>query len=210
VVPDVPARPDLPWVSSEVAGLFLLAGLLDRLGWPDRIACWGPAAAQGQRAVSYVLAGLALAVTGRSASSPQHLDPGLTLFAGLFDGPDLGGLRRFAASITAADCRELLRGLCGPNATEALTWDATLDALAGELLRAFAGRVRGFRQASRSFVVKHLVALPGRIRVEPERLLVVLAPQPFHVALRVAGLDGTMTSLGWLGGRDLTLELEGL
>jgi hypothetical protein len=207
VAPGPPAAPPgTPWVASDVAGLFLLVGLLERLGWPRQIARRWP------RAVPFVLAGLALAVIGRRADAPGRLDPGLAMFAGFFDEPDPGGLARFFAGTSEADRAELLRDLCGPAAPadSAATWAATLDALAGELVGAFAGRVRGFGRASRAFAVKQLIALPGRVRAEPERLSAVLAPRPFHVALRVAGLDGSVPAVGWLGGRTLTIELEGL
>ena len=55
-----------------------------------------------------------------------------------------------------------------------------------------------------------LLALPGRVCVEPRRLGVILAPAPFHPALHLCGLDDPVADVGWLGGRTVTFELEGL
>lgn len=204
---------DILWISSDCAGLFLLIGVLKKLGWPERIPRSSLGSSHGTRAVTYVLAGLGLAVLGRFVESPDRLDPGLALFAGWVGDPNLAGLRRFFASWSAADrlavLAELDEGTEGTaEATE--SWSTTFDYLAERVVCEFMRRVRGFRQASRSFVVKNFFALPGRISVEEKRIVVQLAPSPFHVALHISSMDESVESVSWLDGRRLEFHLEGL
>ncbi len=210
---------DEPWVSSDCAGLFLLVSLLNRLGWPEIIRRSSVDVSLGPRAITYILAGLGLAVLGRFVDAPkqpewpERIDPGLALFAGWLDEPHLAGLRSFLASGSPSMRSELLVALVRdtdlPNGCSD-GWATTLDFLAAQVVRTFAGRVRGFKHASRPFVVKHFLALPGRIRVSGEQLTVVLPPSPFHVALHLSGMDDTTESVDWLGGRRVHFQLEGL
>jgi hypothetical protein len=193
------------WVSSDVAGLFLLVGSLERLDWPRRWLA-GPLGAQhGPRAVSYLLGGLALALVGRFSEAIGPLDPGVAIFAGFFGEPDLGGMRRFFAA-------PLPGGLAEARAVSASaqTWAGELETLADLLVRTFAVRIRGFRDASRAFLVSRLIATPGRVRIEDHRIQVRLAPNPLHIALHVSGIDYAVGPLAWYGGRSVDLELEGL
>jgi hypothetical protein len=204
---------DIRWISSDCAGLFLLIGLIKKLGWSESILQSALGSAYGPRAVTYIFAGLSLSVLARFVDDPDRLDPGLALFAGCPGDPDLAGLRRFFASGSAADRREILTELIGetkgPNDASEV-WAATLDCLAEQLIREFALRVRGFRHASRSFVVKNCFALSGRIGVEEKRMVVRLAPSPFHVALHISSMDESVESVTWLDGRRLEFQLEGL
>ena len=204
---------DIRWISSDCAGLFLLIGIIKKLGWFESIqqsALW---LAYGPRALTYILAGVGLSVLSRFFGGPERLDPGLTLFAGWLGGPDLAVLQHFFDSGSAADRRAILTALTGEtkglnNASE--SWAATLDRLAERLIREFALRVRGFRKASRSFVVKNCLALPGRIGLEENRIVVQLTPSFFHVALHISSMDECVESVGWLGGRKIVFQLEGL
>lgn len=204
---------DIRWMSSDCAGLFLLIGVLNKLGWPERILRSSLGSAHGPRAVTYVFAGLGLALLGRFDDAPERIDPGLALFAGWVGDPDLGGLRRFFASGSAADrlavLTELDEGTEGTaEATE--SWSTTFDYLAERVVCEFTRRVRGFRQASRSFVVKSFFAIPGRIGVKEKRMVVQLAPSPFHVALHISSMDESVESVSWLDGRRLAFHLEGM
>lgn len=207
LVPQPPSASvrEAPWVESEVAGLFLLVEPLERLGWPRRWRTGPLAAEHGERALPSLLTGLALAVLGRFPAGLGRLDPGLALFAGIFGDPDVGALRRFFESRPPAGVSSGGEGAGGVGG-----WAEELDALAGVLVRAFAGQIRGFRESSRAFLVARLIATPGRVRVEEGRLLVRLAPNPLHVALHVSGADYPVGPLGWYGDRTVEFELEGL
>ncbi len=92
------------WVTSELAGLFLLVPLLARWGWPRRVEA---ALRETPGAIGFFLAGLGLAVAGRASAAPERPDPGLTLFAGCEGWLDLAGLTRFLAAGEPADRRRL-------------------------------------------------------------------------------------------------------
>ena len=82
--------------------------------------------------------------------------------------------------------------------------------LADTLLHSFASRIHGFRQATRQGIVNMFIARPGRIRIEPDRIVVVPTPSPYDVALHIAGLDASIEGLAWLGGRRLEFEMGNL
>jgi hypothetical protein len=200
-------------VSSDYASLLLLVGLLQRLEWPQSILHLTFGATHGLRAITYIFAGLGLAMLNRFGEKPLQLDPGLALFAGWVDEPDLAGLQRFFTLGTPIERQTLLTEIFPKREVlekDAESWGATLDCMVELATREFASRVRGFRQASRSFIVKHFFALPGRIRVEDSRLVITLDPSPFHVALHLSGWDETVDDVRWLGGRRLEFQLEGL
>ena len=200
-------------VSSDCAGLFLLVRLLACLRWPERILASSLGQASGPRAITYCLAGLGLAGLGRFVEAPDRLDPGLALFAGWLDEPDLAGVRRFFAAGSPAERQELLVALLGAGETvdgRSDCWASTFDRLADHIIRSFAWEVRGFRQSSREFVVKRFLALPGRIEVGERWLSVTLASSPFHPALHLSGMDEAVEAAGWLGGRRVELQLDGL
>jgi hypothetical protein len=203
--------PNARWAPSDCAGVWLLAGLLDRQGWPQSLLQSSLGASYGPRAITYGLAALALAVLNRFDPEVRGLDPGLALFAGWVEEPDLAGLRRFLAEGSPDARRELLTAIAGTEAADdqAATWEAAFDWLAERIIRDFAIRVRGFRQASRNFVVKSFLAVPGNIRVEEKRILVRLESNPFHVALRISSMDEPLEAVSWLGGRRLEFQLEG-
>ncbi|WP_353064438.1 hypothetical protein RBB77_01580 [Tunturibacter psychrotolerans] len=190
----------LQWISSDHAGLLLMVSVVQRLDlWqlirkPEFIRFGGP------RALSFLLAGAGMALLGAPVTA-DYIDPLVALFAGMFAEPDLAGMRQFF-SVTDAGA---VAGL-----VQAETWEQALDLLAVELSRVFAGRVRGFRQASREAVRKQFIRVPGRVLVEPSRVLVVLEHSPWHVALHLSGMDEPLGSVQWLGQRRLEFVLEGL
>jgi hypothetical protein len=196
------------WISTECAGLFLLINVAERLGWADRLDRLSFGAANGPRLLTYTLAGIGLAILGRFEEAPASLDPGLALFSGWVDAPELGGLRRFFASEPAQTRRDLLVELLGDEVSEegSIHWKACFDALANHLIREFAGRIRGFGRSSRQFVVKNFLALPGRIRVEETRLLIVFTSGPLNAVVHMSRLDDPVEEVSWLGRRRIEFE----
>jgi hypothetical protein len=188
----------------------LLTGVLDALDWPRRILRGALGSTYGAAAVPCFLTGLALAVLDRFTESPTRLDAGLALFAGFAGEPDYAAVRRFLAEADPGEFVELLPAIGEQGPAHAEAAPAAFALLADALVRAFASRVRGFRQASRPFLVARLLATPGRIRLGPTSLRVVLAPNALHPALHVSGIDVTVQTVRWLGGRHVEFELEGL
>jgi hypothetical protein len=200
------------WITTESVGLFLLISLVERLGWADRLSRLTFGTTTGPRLLTYTLASLASSILGHFDATPAYLDPGLALFSGWMEAPDPGGLRRFLASESDQARRDLLHELLPDEVTEedSLNWEACFDSLANHLIRAFAGRIRGFGRSSRQFVVKNFLALPGRIRVEETRLLVVFTSSPLNAVIHMSRLDDPVEAVGWLGGRRVEFEPYGL
>jgi hypothetical protein len=194
------------WLESECAGVFLLASIVQRLGlWAlarrPELAPFG-----GPRGFSLLLAGTAMTLLG-PWEPHDPIEPAVALFAGASArGGDLDRteIERFFAEADVG-MLDALDGIVGGS-----TWRAALDALADDIARRFAQRIRGFRQASREAVVRQFVRLRGRVLVEERRLLVVLDPSPWTVALHIAGADTPIDSVEWCGERRLEFLLEGL
>jgi hypothetical protein len=199
------------WITTECAGLFFLIRIVERLGWAARLGRCSFGAAYGPRFLTYTLAGLGSAILGRFDEAPAYLDPGLALFSGWVEAPDLGGLCRFFASESAQTRRDLLLELLGDEVPEddSLDWRACFDSLANHLIREFAGRIRGFGRSSRSFIVKNFLALPGRIRVEETRLVIVFTSSPLNVVVHLSRLDDPVDAVTWLGGRRVEFQTDG-
>ena len=199
------------WRSTDCAGQFLLIRVLDELGWEDRLSRSSLSATCGKRLLTYILAGVASAVLNRFDEEPAYLDAGVALFSGWIDQPNLGGFRGFLASGSVETRRDLLRELLGEEAIEecSINWLSCFEALANHLIQEFTNHIRCFGKPSRSFVVKNFVALPGRIRIEETRLLVVFTSSPLHVVLHLSGLDDPVEAVSWLGGRRIEFRAEG-
>ena len=197
--------------STDCAGLFLLIRVLDELGWEGRLTRSSASATYGLRLVTYILAGVASAVLNRFTEEPTYLDAGMALFSGWIDRPNLDGFRDFLASGSVETRRDLLRELLGEETIEeySVNWLACFDSLANHVIREFTKQIRCFGKPSRSFVVKNFVALPGRIRIEETRLVVVFTSSPLHVVLHLSGLDDPVEAVGWLGGRRIAFQTEG-
>jgi hypothetical protein len=58
-------------------------------------------------------------------------------------------------------------------------------------------------------VVKNFVALPGRIRIEEKRLVVIFDSSPLHIVFHLSGLDDPVEAASWLGGRRIEFQAEG-
>jgi hypothetical protein len=192
------------WISTNYCGLFFLTGLLARLDW---ITTWRQLAAFQPGGVNPIIAGLALAIVDKFDPALVALDPGLALFAGYSENPDLPHARKVFQEFQREVRLDVLHAAIENDANDdaAQDWQSTFDLLAEKLLREFATTVRGFRQATRQVIVKSFIARPGRIRVERDRLVVIPQASPYHVALHLSGLDTPIASVGWLGCR---LEFE--
>jgi hypothetical protein len=187
------------WITSDACSVLLLLSVIRRLGlWrlvdePELVKFGGP------RAVSFLLVATGMTLLGEWDPSGA-VDPAVTLLAGIFTEVDRGGLTQF---FTESDPHRIAE-LAGE------TWPETWEKLAIELARSFAERVRGFRQASRAAVVKQFIRMPGRVLVEERRMVVKLEPSPWSVALHISGMDESLESVEWLGGRRVDFVLEGL
>jgi hypothetical protein len=200
------------WIDSDLASLFLLVPVLLRLGWPHRIRtsrCWDE---YGPRALTYTLAGAALAIAGRPPE-PAVADRGLLLFAGWTGEPDVRGFRRWLEATSVDERCDLLVSLLSEGevpAEAASGWESAFQTLAHALVRRFADDLRGFRRSSDRFVIERFLSTPGRVLIEPDRLLVSLRPNPLWVAVHLSGGDSPVDPAGWLGDRRVEFELEGL
>jgi len=154
----------------------------------------------GPRAFSFLLAAAGMTLLG-DWEPTLSLETAVALFAGIFSEVDYAGLKQFLAE---ADVRSVSAVLSGT------TWIEILQNLATEFCRGFAHRIRGFRESSREAVIKQFIRMPGRVLVEEQRLLVVLEPSPWSVALHISGTDQSLENLEWLGGRRVDFVLEGL
>ena len=188
------------WTPSDCAGVLLLLSIARRLGFwrlarEAEFVRFG-----GCRALSFLLAGVGMTLLGEwSPGNP--IEPAVALFAGIFAEPDRAGMRQFFAESAVRAISDLVK---------AETWPEALAAAAAELARAFAQRIRGFRQTSREAVVRQFLRVPGRVLVEDRRLLVVLDPNPWSVALHISGVDETLDAVQWMGDRRVEFVLEGL
>ena len=188
------------WIVSDCAGILLMLSVVDRLN------LWRFARAPeflrfgGERALSFLLAGIGMTLLKPWRFS-DTVDPAAALFAGVFSELDLAEMRRFFSAADVGAMAEFV---------QAETWEEALDLAATELARSFAGRVRGFRQASREAVVKQFIRLRGRVLVQRTRLLVVLAPTPWAVPLHLSGLDQPIAPAERLEYRRVEFVLEGL
>jgi hypothetical protein len=81
--------------------------------------------------------------------------------------------------------------------------------LAAKLIGEFTSLVPGFRRASREAIVRQFLRKPGRVQVGEHVVSVLLAPSPFHVALRIAGMDDPVQPVNWMNNRRLEFRLLG-
>jgi hypothetical protein len=206
-----PARMQPPWLSLDSAGLLLLAGIVQRIGWADlryqsALAPWGE-----PRFFQDLLAGVGAAILGRDVLSAPELEPAVRVFAGMEGEADMLGIRHTLASTGTAGRRSLLHYLApGAAAARSGDWPATFDALADRLVGEFASSVPGFREATRPAVVRQFLWTLGRVRVSDEVVSVLLDPSPYHVALHLSGMDDALPSVSWMNGRRLEFKLLGL
>jgi hypothetical protein len=209
VAPPSAKSAEVRWISSEWCGMFFLVSTLARLGW---IPAWSRLADFQAGGAACLVAGLALAIAEKFDPAAPPMDPAMALFAGYLGDPAITHMRRvFQESPRQIRTKVLEAALPHEASNDAAeNWEATFELLAGTLLRDFAARIRGFRQATRRSIVRSFVARPGRIRIEEERIVVFLDPSPFHVALHIAGMDGAVEPSLWLGGRRIEFDLADL
>ena len=188
------------WVESGNCGVLLLLSTVQRLGIVRLASTPQFEQFGGPRAISFLLAALGMTLLGEWDPG-RPVDPAVALFAGIFSEVDRAGLKEF---FVQSDVRSIADPI------HAETWPNALQLLATDLTRAFAQRIRGFRQASREAVVKQFLRIPGKVLIEEQRLLVILASSPWAVALHVSGMDESLTGIEWLPGRRVDFVLEGL
>jgi hypothetical protein len=202
-------------VSGDCLGVLLLAGLIERFRWPQRILQTELGRKWGHRAVVCFLAGLAQHLSGKHPDS-RDLDPGVALFAGWIKpaSADVALLRTMFSSASNEARAELIHALdLSGNSEQSVAfadWEKTFAHLGDYLLREFAGRVRGFRKATPAFIVNAFLKQGGRACIDDKRILVILQPNAFHVALHLSSVDEPVESVSWLEHRRLEFQLEGL
>ena len=216
---DVIARTDVQkqsyWVSGDCVGFLLLAGLIDRFQWPQHILESELGQTWGNRAVVCFLAGLAQHLLGKDPED-NDLDPGVAVFAGWLKpaSADVHIVQTILSSASDEDRAELIRALDVSRSNEeskaSTDWTTTFDYLGNQIIREFASRVRGFRKASPAFVVNTFLKQAGRICIDDKRILIILDPNPFHVALHISSIDEPVESVSWLDHRRLEFQLGGL
>lgn len=209
VPPPSNAPAEARWITSDWCGMFFLIGSLARLGWTSE---WRKLPEFQMGGVACLVAGTALAVTGKFEADVRSLDPGIALFAGYVSEPDIAHLRRVFQEFPREARLSVLRAALPDEAEDdpAETWELTFERLADALLRDFASQIRGFRQATRQGIVRSFIARRGRIRIDPQRILVSPGPSPFNVALHVSGMDAPIEAGSWLGRRRVEFELGDL
>jgi hypothetical protein len=191
---------NLTWVTSDCAGVLLMLSIVRRLDLWRLIRKPEFARFGGPRALSFFLAGIGMTLL-KGWDFADSIEPAVALFAGIFSEPDLVGMRQFFSEANVSAVAEFV---------QAESWEGALDRAATELSQSFATRVRGFRHASREAVVKQFIRVRGRVLVEKTRLLVVLEPTPWAVALHLSSMDETLERVDWLGERRAEFVLEGL
>ena len=200
-----------PWLEVESAGLLLLTAIVIRLGWAEFRDDTFLSRFGGPRFFQILMAGIGSAVLDPTSLEFHSLDPAAALFAGFEREPGLAGMRHSLATIDSAHRGQLLARLMPDAAivTAAKDWPATLDALAEKLIGEFTSRIPGFRQASREAIVRQFLRKPGRVQMTEHLVSVLLASSPFHVALRISGMDDPVPSVSWMGNRQLEFRLLG-
>lgn len=188
------------WIHSECAGILLMLFVVHRLGLTRFARKPEFLRFGGMRAFSFLLAGIGMSLLQRG-KPPDAIEAAVAVFAGMVHEPDVAGMRQFFAATDVS----VLSGFA-PSAT----WPEALDRAATQFTEVFAACIRGFRKASRESVVKQFIRVPGRILVEEARIMVVLDPNPYAVALHLSGVDDPLAGVEWLGGRRVEFVLEGL
>jgi hypothetical protein len=182
--------------------------MINWLGWEEQLARSQLGSRYGSRLLTYTLAGVGLAILNRFLDAPNYLDPGLALFAGWIEEPDLGGLRAFLNSTSIEERCDLQRVLLSQETAEPAgdSWLSCFDALADRLIQEFAVNLRHFGEPSRAFVVRNFIALPGFIRIEDKRMVVNFASNPLQIVLHLSGLEDPVEAVSWLGGRSVYFQ----
>jgi hypothetical protein len=76
-----------------------------------------------------------------------------------------------------------------------------------EVLRRFAGRLRGFEASSPEYLGRQFLRLPGYIELDEKSVTVTLHQAPLGLVLQMNGFSGGQGPFAWLGGRELTINL---
>src|SRR5262249_33647876 len=153
----------------------LLAGLIERFRWPQRILESGMGRKWGNRAVVCFLAGLAQHLLEKDPDD-NDLDPGVAVFAGWLKPASavVDAVETIFSSATDEDRAELIRALDvspgNEESTASTDWTTTFDYLGNQIVREFASRVRGFRKATLAFIVNTFLRQAGRICIDDTRV----------------------------------------
>jgi hypothetical protein len=170
------------WIDLERASLLLLIRPL--LAMPWRLE-WR----HDPLALQSLLYGLACEIQNQFDPRVPRLDRSAAALAGIFGDAVLTPMRRFFG---ASDRAPLLR------------------TIASELIAKFTAMLPGFRKAEQAAIVRQFLCTPGRIRVDDESVLVVIEPNPWFAAVRIASLDHPIEAVPWFEDRRVEFRIEGL
>jgi hypothetical protein len=186
---------DARWRETDGAGVLLLYGALQRLGWSRALRKAGAP----MRVVQALIVGCAMRLLRPGWTPEAAIEPAAALLAGMTGQVDRHGVAEIFETQPPS-----------PPGIVAADWPDLVDQAAGALARAFAGRLRGFRDAEPEVVARHFLRRPGRVRLAEDELSVVLSPSPWAVVLHVAGADEPLEGLDWSPFRRVSFALEGL
>ncbi len=173
-------------VSTAFAGLALLLPTVCALGLDERLGRDG-------------LYQLLLAAAGRRMRPLALADAGPALLAGV-EPEDRRASRE-------AEVEWPTVGDEGPgDEVEVAFGEGPAAEVAAGVVRAFAARLRGFRESGLPYLLEQFVVQPGTLILSPDALDAHLAP-PLGVILRLSGHGGDRGALPWLDGRRLTIHL---
>jgi hypothetical protein len=85
---------------------------------------------------------------------------------------------------------------------------ATLDAVAGALLRSWARWLPGLKEASAAFLLAKCLRRTGAVRVSDSHIAVTLDPAPLDVVLQMAGYLQPIAALPWRQGRAVSFTVR--
>lgn len=205
--------PALPGVSTNAAGIFLLARAIDDVRLPALGLRFGIETGPllGALATEWISDAVdpdeALALwTGRDIEAIDRdgigtldVDALHKLNDALTDLLiDRGGLRAEAAGTESP----------APDADKPTDAAAQLARTARLLVRGWARWLPGVSDASASFLLDRCVRRAGSLRIEKDRVLVRLEPAPLDVVLKMAGYLARIDCVRWLGDRAVEFEID--
>jgi hypothetical protein len=85
--------------------------------------------------------------------------------------------------------------------------DLTLCLIARAMLRGLATRLLGFEWSSCAYLGRNFLSSVSTVQCAGGRITVHLARPPLHVILSLAGIDGHVHALPWLGDTTFTVSL---
>jgi hypothetical protein len=86
-------------------------------------------------------------------------------------------------------------------------FDLTIALTAAALLRAWCRWLPNFADSSVPYVLAQFIDRPGAVILQPDGLLVELAPRPLDIMLQMSGYNAPIERVPWLAGRAITFRI---